>query len=290
MTARFVCSRLPSILPGAFVETCSGAARFVCSASVLATSRGQGHGIHRRVTEPLARERSASGCSSRRVSRAASGRSEGRRSTRDLVVRAATAAAVEAVIASAFVRVSRANMARVATAAAVEAVIASAFVRVSRAHVAPAATGRTLGRVARAPGAWRVPHDREVRVLAIPLDPAGRFRGDVLGSGQVRVLGVRARHLTRPGAGHPSSCDRASCSRTLGERLQLSSSFTRSVRQVRGEALDAGPRGSRRDGSGGRGADRVCLPACESRARGLRRDGADAGARGAGAGRLARAA
>jgi hypothetical protein len=182
MTARFVCSRFPSILPGAFVETCSGAARFVCSASVLATSRGQGQGIHRRVTEPLARERSASGCSSRRVSRAASGRSEGRRSTRDLVV-------------------------RVATAAAVEVLTASAFLRVSRAHVACAATGRTLGRVARAPGAWRVPHDREVRVLATPLDPAGRFRGDVLGSGQVRVLGVRARHPTRPGARHPSSCD-----------------------------------------------------------------------------------
>ena len=54
-------------------------------------------------------------------------------------------------------------------------------------------------------GAWRVPHDREVRVLAIPLDPAGRIRGDVIASGQSLVLGDRARDLTRPGAWHPSS-------------------------------------------------------------------------------------
>ena len=60
-------------------------------------------------------------------------------------------------------------------------------------------------------GAWRVRHDREVRVLAIPLDPAGRIRGDVIASGDSLVLGDRARDLTRPGAWHPTSRARGSC-------------------------------------------------------------------------------
>jgi hypothetical protein len=58
--ASFVCSRLPSVLPGAFAEASSRTASFKCSVTVLVTSRGSGHGIERPVLGSLVRR--GAGC------------------------------------------------------------------------------------------------------------------------------------------------------------------------------------------------------------------------------------
>jgi hypothetical protein len=76
--------------------------------------------------------------------------------------------------------------------------------------------------------------DREARVLATPLDPAGRIRGDVIASGDKLVLGDRARHLTRPGAWHPSSFRRA-----RGGSLESESTRARARARARAVSVPA---------------------------------------------------
>jgi hypothetical protein len=72
-------------------------------------------------------------------------------------------------------------------------------------------------------GAWRARHDREVRVLATPLDPAGRIRGDVIASSQMFVCSATVLATSR-GQGHGihRRVLEAIFERVLGERLQFS--------------------------------------------------------------------
>jgi hypothetical protein len=125
----------------------------------------------------------------------ASGRSEGRDPTRDVVARAATKRAPR--------RASRLR----------------SCVWVAHAWLASSGLGRR-GRGAcvarRRRGVCRVCAPRELRVLATPLGPAGCIRGGVLVNGELQVLGDRARHLTRLGAWHRASRARVSRSSRRG--------------------------------------------------------------------------
>jgi hypothetical protein len=126
--------------------------------------------------------------------RVAPGRSEGRGPTRDGRGSRRDAAATVTALASAPIAVCSDRVGEDAVAALASVLRDDRLAKTAGAIGACAVAEVRDDRVAKRAGAIvACTRDREIRVLAAPLDPAGRIRGDVIEDRQVDLLGDRAR-------------------------------------------------------------------------------------------------
>jgi hypothetical protein len=204
VTARSACSRLPSDLPGAFAKTWSLTVRLTCSATVLDCVT-QPRAWHPNVVcEQLAWDehrvrvarlgRASRASDSSRPNREAPGRSEGRGPRRVRVVRA--------VRPQTSWRPSRlrpfdvARSRRKREAPCLRASTEHTSWRTSRLRSFEDGPTRdhsgSRREAADAEAHVASVRDRDVRVLATPLGPAGRIREDVVARCEAHVLGDRA--------------------------------------------------------------------------------------------------
>jgi hypothetical protein len=124
----------------------------------------------------------------------APGRSEGRGPTRDGRGSRRDAAATVTALASAPIAVCSDRVGEDAVAALASVLRDDRLAKTAGAIGACAVAEVRDDRVAKRAGAIvACTRDREIRVLAAPLDPAGRIRGDVIEDRQVDLLGDRAR-------------------------------------------------------------------------------------------------